>query len=121
MMHHNIIPIVVDAHGHHAKTAPTHSHINVARFENVKHLAKYLIKLSNNDTLYNRYFWWKPYFKIESRYPEIANRALCTLCEKLHSDKSVSIYHDLKANWSQSTQCHGPKYKGVRMFFGIFK
>ena len=114
-----IIPVVLGG-ANYSAIAPPHSYIDAVNYS-PRELAAYLQLLAKDDRLYNEYFWWKPYFKIESRYPEIANRALCTLCEKLHSDKSVSIYHDLKANWSQSTQCHGPKYKGVRMFFGIFK
>jgi hypothetical protein len=27
-------------------------------------LAKYLDILDKNDTLYNEYFWWKPFYKL---------------------------------------------------------
>ena len=110
MMHHNIIPIVVDAHGHHAKTAPTHSHINVARFENVKHLAKYLIKLSNNDTLYNRYFWWKPYFKVRNGKREF-NFGICHLCAALHNQSlPQKVYNNMDAWWDKKSDCKSVKF-----------
>ncbi len=54
MMHHPIIPIVVDVHGHHKKIAPPHSYINAADFNDVKELADYLILLDKNETLYNQ-------------------------------------------------------------------
>ena len=114
-----IIPVVLGG-ANYSAIAPPHSYIDAVNYS-PRELAAYLKLLASDDRLYNEYFWWKPYFKIEKRYPTIADRALCTLCEKLHSDKSVSIYHDLKSNWSHSTQCHSPKYKGVRMFWGIFK
>lgn len=53
MMHHTVIPIVIDLHGHHEKSAPPHSYINAMNFATVKKLADYLTLLDQNDTLYN--------------------------------------------------------------------
>ena len=53
VMDHPIVPIVMDAHGHHARAAPVHSFINALDFPTVRDLADYLIQLDRNDSLYN--------------------------------------------------------------------
>jgi hypothetical protein len=111
MMHHNIIPIVVDAHGHHKKSAPTHSYINFAQFPSVKHFANYLIKLSKNDTAYNRYFWWKSHFKVRND-PSAFNKGMCHLCAALH-DQSLppKVYNDIDNWWEKQSSCKSMKYQ----------
>nr|CAH0099095.1 unnamed protein product [Daphnia galeata] len=68
MLRRPIVPIIFGLHDHYDKIAPPHSFINAAKFENMRKLADYLILLDKNDTLYNEYFWWKPFF--ESRYKQ---------------------------------------------------
>ena len=99
--------------------APPHSYIDALLYS-PRELAEYLKLLASDDQLYNEYFWWKPHFQIVKRYPLLAANALCSLCEKLHLNKTKSVYHDLAAGWSQKTQCRSPRFKGVRIFWGIF-
>lgn len=44
--------------------APPHSYIDALKYTPVQ-LAEYLKYLDGNDTAYNEYFWWKPYYKYE--------------------------------------------------------
>jgi len=111
-MHHGIIPIVFDLHGHHAKLAPPHSYINAAQFPSVRHLADYLKMLDKNDTLYNEYFWWKKHYVIRDINVEAALRAanaaendikirksvveklaMCQLCQRLHQQQTIAQHH----------------------------
>lgn len=118
ILNRRIIPIVMGS-ANYSAFAPPHSYINAVEYS-PRELAGYLKLLASNDRLYNEYFWWKPHFKVESRYPMLASNALCSLCEKLHHNKTVSVYHDLAAGWSQKSQCTSPHFKGIRMFWGIF-
>lgn len=113
-----IIPVVMGA-ANYSAIAPPHSFIDAAQYS-PRELANYLKLLDANDELYNEYFWWKSHYRIVNRYPELASTALCTLCEKLHHDRTPSVYSDIAAGWSHKTQCSSPRLKGVRFFWGIF-
>lgn len=116
-MEEDIIPVVVDAHGHHAKAAPPHSFINILDFPSIRHLANYLILLHNNDTLYNQYFWWKSYFRV--RNADLAEglhyRTFCSLCAALHDPTRHSnqpqngndqgYYTNLWKWWKEKSRC----------------
>ena len=116
ILQYNVIPIVMGGVDY-STIAPPHSYIDALQYT-PRQLAEYLLLLSTNETLYNEYFWWKPYYKIELRYPVSETRALCQLCEKLHRNQTVSIYKDLRPHWGMEAQCHKPLLKGVRFFFG---
>lgn len=118
ILQRRIVPVVLGS-ANYSAIAPPHSYIDASKYSPRK-LAAYLKLLASNDALYNEFFWWKPFYRVVTRYPELASRALCTLCEKLHLNKTVSIYRDLAAGWSQAAQCTKPRYKGVRIFLGIF-
>ena len=106
MMQHSIVLIVVGFHGHHEKIAPIHSFINAAHFENMRALADYLILLDRNDTLYNEYFWWKPYFKVRNG----DNHAMCHLCASLRNKTFPNkIYTDMSNWWDKKSLCTMPK------------
>jgi alpha-1,3-fucosyltransferase len=105
MMHHPIIPVVYGLHDDHEKLSPPHSFINVAKFENTKELANYLILLNNNDTLYNEYFWWKPYFKVHDSEND-RKKSMCRLCAALQNDiLPRKIYHNLTDWWDTQSLC----------------
>jgi alpha-1,3-fucosyltransferase len=118
ILQRRIIPIVMGG-ANYSAIAPPHSYIDALLYS-PRELAEYLKLLASDDQLYNEYFWWKPHFQIVKRYPLLAANALCSLCEKLHLNKTKSVYHDLAAGWSQKTQCRSPRFKGVRIFWGIF-
>lgn len=118
ILQRRIIPVVMGG-ANYSAIAPPHSYIDALMYS-PRQLADYLKLLASNDQLYNEYFWWKPHFKIVRRYPLLASNALCSLCEKLHHNTTQSVYHDLESGWSQKTQCKNPRFKGVRIFWGIF-
>ncbi|XP_057370919.1 alpha-(1,3)-fucosyltransferase C-like [Daphnia carinata] len=118
ILQRRIIPVVMGG-ANYSAIAPPHSYIDALLYS-PRQLADYLKLLASNDKLYNEYFWWKPHFKVVRRYPRLASNALCSLCEKLHLNKTQSVYHDLATGWSHKTQCKSPRFKGVRIFFGIF-
>ena len=111
MLNRRIIPVVLGGADYSA-IAPPHSYIDATLYT-PKELAEYLKRLASDDRLYNEYFWWKPFFRVESRFPQMANRALCQLCRQLHFNHTVSIYTDLRARFSKDGQCRPSDWKGV--------
>ena len=65
LLDRNIVPIVYGA-GNYEAIAPPHSYIDALKYTPLQ-LAEYLDILDKNDTLYNEYFWWKPYYKLAKR------------------------------------------------------
>ena len=61
LLDRNIVPVVYGA-GDYEKVAPPHSYIDALKYT-PQQLAEYLNMLDKNDTAYNEYFWWKPYYK----------------------------------------------------------
>ena len=111
-MHYPIIPGVIDIHNNHARAAPPHSYINVMDYSFIKELADYLILLSKNDTLYNEYFWWKPYFRVRNRLliDGLHHRTFCSLCAALHNpdkhaNKQTTFYKDFLDWWKVKARC----------------
>lgn len=110
MMHYPIVPIVVGFHGHHEKIAPSHSFINTADFDSVKDLADYMIRLDQNDTLYNEYFWWKPHFKVHNEQI-VFNQGMCHLCAALHDPTlPPKVYKDMTEWWDRNSTCLTPVF-----------
>ncbi len=97
-MHHTIVPVVFDLHGHYAKWAPPHSYVNAADFPSVLQLANYLTKLDWNDDLYAQYFWWKKNFVVHDNM-QVGYKVsmMCQLCSFLHgpNGNSKKVYNDL--------------------------
>lgn len=111
IMHYNVIPIVFDLHGHHERLAPPHSYINAAHFPSVRDLADYLIRLDQNDTLYNEYFWWKKHYTIHDSRPE-EKLAMCHLCAMLHQNNlPAKIYDDMTEWWDTRAQCQTLQFR----------
>ena len=61
--------------------APPHSYINIFDFPDIKSFSNYLMKVLQNDELYNSYFKWKLAYKAGCHY----NCQWCPICEKLSS------------------------------------
>ena len=101
MMHHDIVPIVLDPLGHHAKLAPPHSYINAARFKSVSHLAEYLKELDSNDTLYNEYFQWRGTGQFINTY------FFCRLCAMVNeAPRHPARWHrDFNEWWRGGSTC----------------
>ncbi|CAD6222517.1 GSCOCG00001004001-RA-CDS [Cotesia congregata] len=74
-----VIPIVYGG-ADYSQFIPPHSYIDVRNFNDTRHLAKFLLKLSANPAAYAKYFWWKKYYSID----DTNESTLCDLCKKLH-------------------------------------
>ena len=42
--------------------------INLKDFESTADLAKYLLKVSENDMLFASYFWWREHYKVKVEF-----------------------------------------------------
>lgn len=92
---HYIIPVVFGG-TNYSEIAPPHSYIDALSFQSPKHLAEYLVKLSENYTEYAAYFNWK-----ESHDVTLEN-GFCKLCTKLHNHaelQRISWYDDIGSWW----------------------
>ena len=106
VMQRNIVPVVYGG-ADYAAISPPHSYINALQFK-PRELAEYLHQISNNDTLYNEFFWWKPHYQVDSG-PETMHRdGFCQLCAKLHSNRQNQSYPSLDHLYSIAAQCRRP-------------
>ena len=104
-MDHDIVPIVFGG-ANYSQIAPPHSYINALDFSTPEKLAQYLKVLDDNDALYNEYFWWKGYYRVEAGVQNMARHGFCDLCKKLHEDEGIfKIYPELITEWHSDTQC----------------
>ena len=86
----------------YAAVAPPNSYIHVEDFRSAKELAQYLIKLDQNDDLYNQYFLWKNtgYF-LNTKY-------WCRLCAMAHGTNDFvtpHYYDDVEQWWRNNDTC----------------
>ncbi|RXG68587.1 Alpha-(1,3)-fucosyltransferase C, partial [Armadillidium vulgare] len=103
---YHIIPVVRGS-ADYAAIAPPHSYINVEDFETQKDLANYLIYLDKNDTAYMEYFNWKKNYFVMNGFTSLHYMTtFCTLCQKLHSDKTEKIYYNLTEWFLGEAQCN---------------
>lgn len=103
IMKRNIIPVVYGG-VNYSRIAPPHSFIDARQYE-PKELADYLLLLNANDTLYDQYFWWKSHYIVEADIEQMARRAFCNLCEKLHNDRTFRTHTNLTAVWKNKEGC----------------
>jgi alpha-1,3-fucosyltransferase len=61
--------------------------------------------LITNETLYNEYFWWKDYYRVEFTLEDRSRHAFCDLCQKLHEQDDRKSYPDLSAEWGDGNKC----------------
>ena len=96
-----IVPVVLGALGTYKAVLPPHSYIDVPQYDSPKSLAKYILEVNSNDTLYRTFFNWKTTFKCgSSGRPEF----LGGLCDFLLEYRHRVV--DLKTVWdSPSTHC----------------
>lgn len=104
-MGHNIVPIVYGG-ADYSKRAPPHSYIDVRTFK-PKELTAYLKLLDTNDTLYNEYFWWKEYYRVEYSISDMFRHSFCALCPKFHrhQDPEFLSYSELPSEWGDGNAC----------------
>ena len=101
-MQQRLLPIVLGV-TNYSKILPKHSFIDIRDYSSPQLLAKYLITLDKNDTLYNQYFWWtNTYF---------VNKLLqwqCDLCEYLYRKGNTKQTYKMSKFWDPET-CMSPK------------
>ena len=90
----NAVPIVYGG-ADYTQYAPSNSYINVADFKSPKDLAEYLLLLSKNDALYNKYFDWKKDYEVIKR----PLNGWCDLCAKLNDPTLASKSYANVAKW----------------------
>jgi alpha-1,3-fucosyltransferase len=99
----DLVPVVYGG-ADYSRHAPPHSYIDARQFK-PKELAAYLKLLIANDTLYNEYFWWKDYYRVEFTLEDRSRHAFCDLCQKLHEEDDRKSYPDLAAEWGDGNKC----------------
>lgn len=103
LMQHDIVPVVYGG-ADYERIAPPHSYIDARKFT-PQELAEYLKMIDADDSLYNGYFHWKGHYRVEAGVEQMARRAFCDLCRKLHDvESSVKFYRELD-QWHINTQC----------------
>jgi alpha-1,3-fucosyltransferase len=105
IMGHDIVPVVYGG-ADYTQHAPPHSYIDARKFQ-PKELAAYLKLLDANETLYNEYFWWKDYYRVEYSIEDTTRHGFCDLCQKLHEQKDGELksYKDLDSEWGEKNKC----------------
>ena len=104
----SLVPIVLGM-GDYTKFLPPHSYINALEYGSPENLAKYIKYLSNNDTEYLSYFWWRQHYKVANRVDR-DNNFFCQVCSMLHNDSlPAKTYYDLQSWWTDYGNCYsGP-------------
>ena len=98
---HNIVPVVMGGASYEdEQLAIPGSFIDVANFQSVEALVKYLLYLDSNDTAYNEYFKWKKEFK-----PFLPESWTCKICAALHNDTLPAKVYNLDDFWGVGKSC----------------
>ena len=77
---------------------PPNSYLNVFDFASIKHLTDKMKEIGSNETLYNSFLEWIPYYKLDEE------DTFCKLCEALHENRTPQVYHDLEG-WTKHDSC----------------
>ena len=80
-----------------AELLPPKSYLNLFDFPSLQALADEMLRIGNNEALFNSFFEWKRYYKP-------APSGFCSLCNALHENRTAQTYHDLEA-WIQHDSC----------------
>ena len=100
-----IVPVVMGG-ANYSKLLPPHSVINVMDFSTPRALAKYLLKLDGNDTLYNEYFQWRERFRVKRDTGLWRENFWCRACDFLHAHRNqTKIYHDMYEWYNADKRC----------------
>ena len=91
------IPVIATSNAT-TELLPPHSYLNVFDFHSIKELTDKMKEIGNNSTLYNSFFDWIPYYKMDDE------NTFCKLCEALHENRTPQVYHDLEG-WTKHDSC----------------
>lgn len=92
-----IIPVVNWIKGQISPTVVPGSYINYYDFNSTEEFAKYITKVSTNETLYQQYFQWKNKYTLDD------SGVYCRLCERLHQPYQAQTYTDLMGWFTKDT------------------
>ena len=99
-----MIPIVYGGIGQadYKTIAPPHSYIHVDDFTNPNDLINTLKTISQNDTLYQSYFWWKSDYELIEK-DDLKEKTKCLLCQILNNSsfKSYNDYAHFTEYWNK--------------------
>ena len=116
------IPVVLGGADYHdPKVAIPGSFIDVQDFDTVQDLAEYMLKVANNETLFNSYFKWKEsYYLVDNtkyRWPYAGENGWpCELCEMVNRRKPLhKVYNNLSDFWSAKNDCGGRNKKILKI------
>ena len=103
----NAIPIVLGgANYSDPRIAIPGSFIDALKFSSPKALAEYLLLVDKNDTLFNEYFKWKPYWTFyDIGRPSRCRLVLCEMCNKLHTNSWKFKNKPLTSTMNKSKEC----------------
>lgn len=108
---HEIVPIVLGG-SDYQKMFPEKSFINMMDFNNMSSLADYLVKLDNDDHLYNELLTWKSRYSIKnSRFEN--NQCHCDLCNTIHQYNTYEkrkIIKSLEKWFIEEKPCVNPSW-----------
>lgn len=97
----DILPVVMSKFNYSA-FAPPMSFIDIKDYNSPQALAEHLLKLDENDSLYNKYFEWKKYYKLANVIPN----EKCQICEYLNKAAGTNkVYDRLDLFWNKDTDC----------------
>lgn len=97
----------------YSKVAPPHSYLHVDNFKKPEDLAKELERLSQNESAYSDYGWWKSFYKLETEWDN-HKKAQCKLCkilnQILNGDREVRSYANMDLFWNTKSRCREPTF-----------
>ena len=99
-----LVPVVYGGLDGYKEALPPHSYIDVSDFSSPENLAKYILQVHANDTLYHSYFSWKTEFQCGFVPKELSLEKICIHLHQtlMHSNLKVN----LRDVWSHdSVQC----------------
>ena len=113
---HGLLPIALGGSSakDYEKIAPPHSFLHVKNFTSPKDLMEHLMKLSQDEELYNSYFWWKDFYDVDFF------ESNCPLCQILNTKdfKSSNDYDKIYEFWHQcAPPLNHPFMPKVKNFF----
>ena len=111
-----VVPVVMGALDY-TEHLPKGSYLHVADYDSPRALARHMMELSANDTLYNEMFSWRKHYRCASTGSgAIARR----LCEFLHKTKNGGPYiQSFSKHWNETEQCITKYQYGKRL--GVYK
>lgn len=117
-LHFNIIPVVY-GYANYSYYLPKSGYINALDFETPKQLAEYMLYLDKNKSMYNDYFKWKRYIRIDEN--PVVGGFLCEMCIKLNLEENLKLVehkqlNDLRKSFGLIDNCFNVSFSAAKSF-----